>query len=72
MYIDISMKHKKDIHMKLDIPELFVVYFWPLFINFFEGHDKECPLRKVNQYSNCSFGEFIYLFCLFFIYTWAV
>ena len=29
MYIGISMKHKQDILMKFDIPELFVVYFYP-------------------------------------------
>ena len=47
--------------MKFDAPWLFlsesVIYFLPLFISFFEDHNKEYPLKKVKQFSQCSFGE---------------
>ena len=49
-YIDMSMKYKRDIHMKFDVPWLFLsesmVYVLPLFISFFKYHNKECPQRK--------------------------
>ena len=47
IYIDTSLKYKRDIHMKFDVPLPFlsenVVYFLHLFI----ANHKECPLRKV-------------------------
>ena len=50
-----SMKYKQDIQMKFNFPCIFlsenVVYFLPLFISFFKDHNKECPLRKVTQFS---------------------
>ena len=60
--------------MKFDVPWLFlsenVIYFLPLLISSFEDHNKECPLRKVKQFSECSFGE-IYSQCLTTSpYTW--
>ena len=56
-----SMKYKRDIQMKFDATWLFLseslVYSFPLFINFFKNHDKECTLRKVKKFSKCSFKE---------------
>ena len=56
-----SMKYKRDIHLKFDVPWLFlletVVYFLPLFNSFIEDRNKECPLRKVRQFSKCCFIE---------------
>ena len=48
--------------MKFDVLCLFLsesmVYSLPLVISFFfEDHKKECPLRKVKQFSKSSFGE---------------
>ena len=51
IHIDMSMKYKRDIHIKFDVPWLFtsesIVYFLPLF-RFLEDHNKKSPLRKVN------------------------
>ena len=59
-----SMKYKRDIHMKFDVPWLLLfdvpwlllsenlVYFLLLFISFFEYHNKGCPLCR-----KCSFLE---------------
>ena len=56
-----SVKYKRGIHMKFDVPWLClsksVAYFLTLFIRFFEDHNKECPLRNVKQFSKCSFRE---------------
>ena len=47
--------------MKFDVPRLNLsesgVYSLPLFISFFEDHNKEFPQSKVKQFSKCSFGE---------------
>ena len=49
--------------MKFDVPWLFLsesqVYFLPLVISLFEDCNKRCPLRKVKQFSKCSFGEIL-------------
>ena len=46
-----SLKYKRDICVKFDVPCLFlserVVYFLPLFISSIKNHNKEFPLRKV-------------------------
>ena len=51
-----SMKCRRDIHMKFDVPWLLLsenlVYFLLLFISFFEYHNKGCPLCR-----KCSFLE---------------
>ena len=45
--------------MKFYVPELFllefVVYFLFLFTKIFEDHNKQCRLRKIEQFSKCSF-----------------
>ena len=49
-----SMKCRRDIHMKLDVTWLLLsenlVYFLLLFMSFFEYHNKGCPLCR-----KCSF-----------------
>ena len=41
-----SMKYKRDVLRKFDVPWLFlsesVIYFLPLFISFFKDHNKDC------------------------------
>ena len=33
-------------------------FFYPfLFFSFYEDHNKECDLKKFEQFSKCSFGE---------------
>ena len=45
-----SMKYKRDIHMKFNVPGLFfaesVVYFLPLFICVFEHHKGMSPEKS--------------------------
>ena len=59
--IDMILNYKLDIHIKPEVPRLFlsesVVYFLPLFISFFEKNNKECVLIKEKQFSNWSFQE---------------
>ena len=56
------MTYKQDIHMKFDVPWLFLpeslAYFLTTHNNFFEDHNKGYhPLRKVKQFLKCSFKE---------------
>ena len=55
--MDLSMRYKRDIHMKFDVPWRFMSKLLPLFISFYENHNKDCPLKKVEQFSKYSFGE---------------
>lgn len=59
IYIDMSMKYKQDIQLRFDVPWLSLSenVVFTLFISFFEDHNKECFLRKDEQFSRCSLGE---------------
>ena len=56
-----SMKYQRNTHMKFDVPWLYlsesVVCILSFFMNFFEDHNKECPLSKLKQFSKRSLGE---------------
>ena len=55
------MKYKRDIYMELRVPwpmqSESVVHFLPIFVDFYEDHNKKSPLTKFELFTKCMFQE---------------